>query len=263
MSFPYKKVLVVGATSGIGAALASKFIAEGAHCIVVGRRTAELEAFVQVHDSGRADAMTFDISNLSAIPKWAESVTTKHPDLDCVFLNSGVQRSFDFSKPDTVDLDTLSMELTTNYLAYMYLIKAFLPHLQQSKAAHRALVFTSSGLGLVPMVRCPNYSATKAALHHFALALREQVKGQGIKVLEIIPPAVQTELHDAKHQPDIKDGAKIGMPLSVFVEEAYDGLVKGQNDIPVGDAKGWYNAFEPARQKEFAALNERMKNYGK
>lgn len=52
----------------------------------------------------------------------------------------------------------------------------------------------SSGLGLVPMLRCPNYCATKAALHHLVLVLREQLKESKIKIVEIFPPAVQSML---------------------------------------------------------------------
>lgn len=89
----------------------------------------------------------------------------------------------------------------------MRLAKAFIPHLQK-QSTQTALAFTTSQMALVPMMRCPNYGASKAALHHFILALRTQLQdGPGnVKVLEIYPPAVQTELHDAKHQPDLKDG---------------------------------------------------------
>ena len=58
------------------------------------------------------------------------SIINSHPDLDCVFINSGVQRRLDFTKPDSVDLDSIQMEFTTNYLAYLALTKAFLPFLQ-------------------------------------------------------------------------------------------------------------------------------------
>lgn len=57
-----------------------------------------------------------------------------------------------------------------------------------------------------------------------------------MKVVEILPPAVQTELHDEKHQPDIKNGRQIGMPLEDFLKESYDGLTDGKESIPVGSA---------------------------
>lgn len=182
------------------------------------------------------------------------------PDLDCVFINSGIQRPFDFAQPETVDLDVFDQELMTNYTSAVHLAKAFIPHLQkrQSKAA---IAFTTSQLALVPMLRCPNYGASKAALHHFILALRTQLKsGPGnVKVLEIYPPAVQTELHDTKHQPDMKDGHMIGMPLQQFIDETWDKLSSGEDQIPIGSAKEVFDAFETKRQEAYQSMTEMLR----
>lgn len=107
-------------------------------------------------------------------------------------------------------------------------------------------------------MRCPNYGASKAALHHFILALRTQLQdGPGdVKVLEIYPPAVQTELHDTKHQPDLKDGHLIGMPLQEFVDEVWDRISEGEDQIPVGSARDIYNAFEVKRQELYRGMTE-------
>lgn len=115
-----------------------------------------------------------------------------HPDLDCVVVYSGMQRDFNFSNPESVDLAGLELELRTNYLSYVHLVKAFLPFFQ-SKQRESAFVLVSSGLGIVPILRCPNYCAAKAALHQFALVLREQLKGGPVKVIELFPPIVQSE----------------------------------------------------------------------
>ena len=191
------------------------------------------------------------------IPKFASEVISENPDLDCIFVNSGIQRPFDFSKPESVDLDIFDQELITNYTSAVRLTKAFLPHLQ-SLHSQTAIAFTTSQMALVPMMRCPNYGASKAALHHFILALRTQLRdGPGnVKVLEIYPPAVQTELHDAKHQPDLKDGHLIGMPLQEFVDEVWDRLIKGEEQIPVGSARDIFNAFEIKRQELYHDMTE-------
>ena len=133
---------------------------------------------------------------------------------------------------------------------------------------------TTSGLALVPILRCANYCASKAALHHYILCLREQLKDSNVKVVELFPPAVQSksiaatdvqmlttlaELHDEKHQPEIKNGGSIGMPLNAFINEAYEGLAAGKEEVAVEKAKGWYEAFEPQRQKVFYGLLEPMK----
>ncbi|KKA24494.1 hypothetical protein T310_1523 [Rasamsonia emersonii CBS 393.64] len=191
MAFPYKKVLVVGATSGIGLAIAERLVQQGIFVIGVGRRKENLDAFVQSQGSDKAAAVQFDITKLDAIPGFVQD--------------------------------------------------------------------TTSGLALVPILRCSNYCASKAALHHWILCLREQLKGSNIKVIEILPPAVQTELHDAKHQPDIVDGRNFGMPLDEFTNETMEKLLLGEEQIPIGMAKNAFESFEKQRQEIFTKLVETMK----
>ena len=164
MPFKYNKVLVIGGTSGIGEALAAKLVQGGTKVIVVGRRQEKLDEFVQKHGKDKADSAKFDITKLDSIPKFAEDIMKSHPDVDSIFLNSGIQRGFDFSKPETVDKNVLFEELNTNYLSYLHLTLAFLPYLQK-QSNETSLIYTTSGLALVPMLRCANYCASKAALH--------------------------------------------------------------------------------------------------
>lgn len=250
MSLKYNKVLVIGATSGIGWALAERIVQDGKQAVIVGRRQDRLDEFQKKHGSDKVDGVVFDITKLDEIPKFVKDVTSKHPDLDCVFLNSGIQRGFDFSKPETVDLDVLELEFRTNYLSYMHLTTAFIPFLQKQDK-ETSLVYTTSGLALLPLPRCPNHCASKAALHHMILVLRHQLaSGPGnIKVIEIFPPAVQTELHDEKHQPDIKNGRSMGMRLDEFTDGAWKGLVEGKDQIPVGFSAQAFDAFETRRQE--------------
>jgi len=261
MSFPYKNVLVLGATSGIGLALAERMIENGIHVIAVGRRKENLESLQQKHGKDKVSTFQFDITDLKAIPSCVEKVTKSHPTLDSVFLNSGIQRKVDFTRPDSIDLDLVETEFTTNYLSAIHLIKYFLPHLQSSSRP-TSLIFTTSGLALVPILRCPNYCASKAAMHHLILTLRAQLKhsssSKNVKVIEILPPAVKTELHDAKHQPDIKNGGDIGMPLAEFLDEAWEGLSEGKEDVPIGMSKASYEGFEKERRKTFEGIVEQM-----
>jgi short-subunit dehydrogenase involved in D-alanine esterification of teichoic acids len=172
-----------------------------------------------------------------------------------VFLNSGIQRSFDFAKPASVNLDWINDEFTINYLSFLHLTKAFMPHLQNQQN-ETGIIYTTSGLALIPMARCPNYCASKAALHHFILTLREQMKnGPGsVRVIELMPPAVQTELHNKKNQPDLS-GAAIGMPLNEFTDEAWSGLEKGEEQIVIGLlGKKAADTWEKERQESFHQL---------
>ncbi|KAE9375351.1 short-chain dehydrogenase/oxidoreductase [Stipitochalara longipes BDJ] len=275
MSFPYKTVLVLGATSGIGLALAEKLVENGSHVIVVGRRKQKLESFVSKYGKDKASCIQFDITDLPSIPSFAESsvfltrlphrlhkltlnrVIKDHPTLDSIILNSGIQRPLNFTHPQSIDLDVVESEFTTNYIAPLHLTKAFLPFLQL-QSSPTSLIFTTSGLALTPILRCGNYCASKAALHHLILVLREQLNESNVKVVEILPPAVQTELHDAKHQPDIKDGGSFGMPLEEFTEECWTGLVQGKENVPVGMVKKQWE-WEEERSKRFGEMVKAMR----
>ncbi|KAL0934380.1 putative short-chain dehydrogenase [Colletotrichum truncatum] len=278
MALPYKKVLLVGATSGIGAALADKLVENGTFVIAAGRRKENLEKFVAKHGVHKAAGSVVDILKLNSvrlplcellvvsmrdadafvkIPYFAATIIKDHPDLDCVFLNAGIQRGLDFTDAESVDLDVVYDELLANYLSHVHLTKAFLPHLSK-QTNEVALVHTTSQLGLIPM--CPNYSGSKAAMHSFILALRAQLKAgtSNVKVIEVYPPAVQTELHDAKNQPDLKNGHEIGMPVSEFADEVYERWLAGDEQIPVGTAKPMFDAFENKRQEYFSTFNSQM-----
>lgn len=114
-------------------------------------------------------------------------------------LNAGLQRGINFTRPADIDPLLVQQEINTNYTSYVLLTAAFLPHLRARAPEAGALVAVSSGLALVPLPRCANYCATKAALHSLVWSLRAQLKADPgsahISVVEIVPPAVQVQLH--------------------------------------------------------------------
>jgi short-subunit dehydrogenase involved in D-alanine esterification of teichoic acids len=186
-------------------------------------------------------------------------IVIEHPDLDSVILNAGVQRPLDFSSPESIDLSLVSVELTTNYTSYIHILKYLLPHFLSSKSPDpKSIIFISSALGLVPIPKVAGYCASKAALHHLVLCVREQLLdcGSGVKVVEIVPPAVKTELHD--YDGDGKGGG-VGMDLDEFIEEVWKGLEEGKSDIAVGMAGKAYEVFEDRRQGMFRGLMELLK----
>lgn len=260
MGFGYKKVLLIGATSGIGAGLGDKFVQEGVKVVAVGRRKENLDGFVAKHGSDMAASVVFDITDLAGIPKFVDEVTAAHPDIDSIFLNSGIQRGMNFTKAEKVDLKAFDVELTTNYTSFIHLTTYLLPFLQK-QSNPTSIIYTTSGLALAPINFCPNYCATKAALHHFVLVLREQMKDGGfdkLKVIEVFPPAVQTELHDADKQPYIENGRQLGLPLADFIAETWQGFEEGREQIAVGTAKASFDSWEQERQKDFLSTNQRM-----
>lgn len=265
----YTKALVLGATSGIGEAFAAKLISTGSKVIVVGRRQERLDAFVEKHGAGNASAVQFDVTDLAGIRDFAQKIIKDHPDLDSVIVNSGVQRAFDFTKPETLDLSVLAEEVTTNYTSAAYLTAAFLPHLKTKSQGH--FVYVSATLGLIPfMVRTPNYNASKSALHSFIMAVRQQLRDAGqtnVRLVEVFPPAVQTELHDERHQPDLVNGGDIGMPLGPYIEKMFEGLVKGEDQFAIGPGEdllkegGWEAERGNLFQKQQATLKNALEKH--
>jgi short-subunit dehydrogenase involved in D-alanine esterification of teichoic acids len=187
------------------------------------------------------------------------SILTSHPDVDSVLLSAGIQRPLDFSSPESLDLDLVSTELTTNYTSNIHFLKYLLPHLLSSSrpASLQALIFVSSGLGPVPMPKVTGYCASKAALHQLILCIREQVGEKGVKVVEIVPPAVKTELHNYAKRSE--RGGELRMDLEVFTEEVWKRLEEGEENIAVGMAAKAYEVFEERRQGMFRGLMELIK----
>lgn len=133
MSFPYKHVLLVGATSGIGLAMATRLVKEGVKVTVVGRRKERLEQFVQENGSNASMAQ-FDMTNTAGAPQFAADMLKQFPDLDCVFLNAGTQRPYSWDKPESVDLKGFLDEMHVNFNCMVVMTHAFLPLLMKQKS---------------------------------------------------------------------------------------------------------------------------------
>ncbi|KAK3369959.1 hypothetical protein B0H63DRAFT_440261 [Podospora didyma] len=272
MPFPYKTVLVTGATSGIGEALAERMIASGIFVIAVGRRQDRLDALVAKHGADKVAGEAFDVSDLDAISDWAKRITTKYPKLDSIVLNAGFQRTLDFTNPSSISLPTVNSELTTNYLSPLHTVAHFLPHLTSlGLDTPASVVFVSSLLSIVPLPRCANYCASKAAIHSLAWSLRSQLAGPAspsthhIRVLEIMPPAVQTELHPQQADLASQGMASFGMPLDEYADETWAAMTNSteEQDEIVPDAhKTRIAGLEDKRKEGFNGFVAAMRKQG-
>ncbi|KAI0521942.1 short chain dehydrogenase [Xylaria bambusicola] len=258
MGWEYKTVLMVGCTAGLGVAMAERMIEAGSFVIAVGRRKERLDAFLEKHGGDKVAVEQFDITDIEAVKGWAEGIVKAHPRLDCVVLNAGIQRPCNFARPEAIDVDLVRKEIDTNYTSYIALTAAFLPHLQalSRKGRGAALVAVSSGLALVPLPRCANYCATKAALHALVWSIRAQLradeKSQGVKVIEVVPPAVQTELHELQEDMRAAGLANIGITIEEFMKDCWPGLENGDEEILIGPIRENFGTLEDGRRKAFA-----------
>ncbi|KAI9370319.1 hypothetical protein BJX61DRAFT_535731 [Aspergillus egyptiacus] len=257
MSFPYKHFLLIGATSGIGRAMAQRLIENGAKVTAVGRRQDRLDEFVSKFGSDKASAMVFDITKTDEIPRFVKDVTESHPDIDSIFLNAGFQRAYNLSEEGW--LENFNNEIHTNLNSIVALVHGFMPFMKRrAEETPASFIITGTNLSVIPGSFAPGYSASKGALGVFTLCLREHLKEKSkLKVIEIMPPAVQTELHDYMGS----HGAKVGMPLQQFIDQAFDGLQQGLDQVVVRSPEGreMFDDVLEKRRKGFEILAENGK----
>jgi uncharacterized oxidoreductase len=203
-------VFIPGATSGIGLALALELQAKGNTVIVGGRRTALLEQLVAAHPGLRA--VTVDTSDAASIRSAAAEVLATYPDLNVLVTMAGVMRIEDWTTAGF--LADAEEVVTTNLLGTIRLIAAFVEHLRTRPDA--TIMTVSSGLAFTPLKVTPSYNASKAGVHMLTETLRLQLAGTGVRVLELEPPAVATELLPGQTE------SPFAMPLDDFVREVVE-----------------------------------------
>lgn len=239
-------ILISGGTSGIGRALAEAFQRQGNNVIIAGRRQQLLDE-VTAANPGMA-GYVLDVEDPQAILDVTARIAAEHPALNVLINNAGVMTAEDV--PGGTYLATAEATITTNLLGPIRLTAAVLPHLRRQ--AQSAIVNVTSGLAFVPLVATPTYSATKAALHSYTMSLRRQLADTTIDVIELAPPAVQTDLMPG-HAQDPH-----AMPLKAFIDETM--ALFGQQPTPaevlVEQVKFLRNAEAEGRfEQTLAAVN--------
>ncbi|ASR03290.1 SDR family oxidoreductase [Gordonia rubripertincta] len=218
MNITGNTIFIPGATSGIGLALALRFQQRGNTVIVGGRRTELLEQIRTEHPD--IDTVAIDTTDPDSIDDAAASVIADHPDLNVLVTMAGIMRTEDWSSSAGF-LATAEATVTTNLLGPIRLIGAFIEHLQARP--HATIMTVSSGLAFTPLRVTPTYNATKAAIHMLSESLRLQLDGTTVEVVELVPPAVRTDLMPGQRDSDF------AMPLDDFVTEVIE-LIDTQPD---------------------------------
>ncbi|MFF4540115.1 SDR family oxidoreductase [Streptomyces aureus] len=240
MNISGNTVFIPGATSGIGLALALALKARGNTVIVGGRRTDVLERIAAEHPG--IDTVRIDTADADSITAAARQVLTAHPDLDVLMTMAGIMQAEDWRKPESFLAGAESI-VTTNVLGPIRLIGAFVEHLQTRPSA--TIMTVSSGLAFTPLRITPTYNASKAAIHMLSESVRLQLSGTSVSVVELVPPAVRTELMPGHEENEH------AMPLDEFIAEVMD-LIESQPDakeiqvervkfLRYGEARGDYD----------------------
>ena len=216
-------ILVTGGSNGIGLAIAKRFLDRDNEVIILGRREDKLrevkEQFPQIHTRACDVASP---AEREALVRWT---TATYPNLNVLVNNAGIQRRVKLT--DHEDWELTRSEIAINLEAPIHLSQLFYPHLSGKDSA--AIMNVTSGLSFTPLANVPVYCATKAALHSFTLSLRWQLKNGPVEVIEVAPPAVDTDLGG----PGLHT---FGVNVDEFADAVFGGLEAGQNEIAYGSA---------------------------
>lgn len=233
MKLTNKTILVTGGTSGIGFAFAERFLGMGNTVIITGRSRQRIEAAVQ--KAPGLIGMTLDVSDSESVQRLAGQLALHYPQLDLVFNNAGILHEFDLFDPD-VAYERIAAEIHTNLNGTVYVTKALLPLLAERSEA--MIVNVSSLLANISVANAPTYSATKAGVHMFSDALREQIRARGkkIHVMELCPPIItETDLTETYDEGFLNK--RIALPLPKLVEAGIRGIEKNKLRVNPGFAK--------------------------
>ena len=209
-------IFIPGGTSGIGLALALRLQEAGNTVIIGGRRTDVLERLAAEFGFG---TMSIDISDPASVLSARDAALVAHPDLNVLIAMAGIMVAEDVTKADF--LENAERIVDTNVLGPVRLIAAFSEHLQAQPDA--TLMTVSSGLAHTPLRLTPSYNASKAFIHQFTESIRLQFAGTSVQVIELVPPAVRTELMPGQSQ------VEAYLPLDDYIDETMS-LLAGQPD---------------------------------
>jgi uncharacterized oxidoreductase len=216
-----KHVLLTGGSAGIGREIALQLQARGAQVLLTGRDPERLAAMAALG----FETLAADLSNAAGVDTLVAMLGDRP--IDILINNAGQLVDHDFRKgaPDPQAADDC---LYANLSAPIRLITALVPRLRERPQA--AIVNVTSGLAIAPAARQPVYCATKAGLRFYTLALREQLKGTRVKVIEALPPVVDTQMNDGnpmKKMPPEECARQIVAALEQGRDEANIGMTRG------------------------------------
>ena len=236
-------VLITGGGSGIGLALAEALCHRGNEVIICGRRKSRLRAA-----TARLPALHYricDVSNARSRQAMVDWLESEYKSLNILVNNAGIQRAVDFRK-GVRDLPAADDEIAINLAAPIHLSAMLIPRLRRKKAA--AIVNISSGLAFAPIAFMPVYCAAKAALHSWSLSLRHQLRETSIRVFEVAPPMVATELSGRRDRGEDEEHM---MSPEAVAEGILEALRRNRYETALGSAA----YLRSQREKAFVGMN--------
>ena len=239
MNISNNKILITGGASGIGLGMTERFLEENNTVIICGRRESVLKEVADKNPS--VITKVCDLSNEAERVALYDWIATEHSDLNVLVNNAGIQNWINIS--DTDFFKRAKEEIVTNIEAPIHLMALFcnLPSL-------KTILNVTSGLSFAPLAKVPVYSATKAFFHSFTRSAQYLLKQKNIEVIEVIPPALNTDLGGK----GIHDAAP---PVSAFIESIFEQLKVGKIELTFGTSEARAKAGIEEYNKAFNQMN--------
>jgi len=239
MKISNNKILITGGASGIGLGLTKRFIKENNTVIICGRRESLLKEVSKKNPS--LITRRCDLSDAGEREDLFNWISENHNDLNVLINNAGIQQWMSISDSDF--FQKAKEEIAINIEAPIHLTSLFI-----NLKSLDTIINVTSGLSFVPLTRMPIYSASKAFFHSFTLSTRHILKSGRIEVIEMIPPALNTDLGG-------KGLHTSSPPVTEFIEAVFTQLKQGKTEIAYGFSEGMTKAGPEDLQKAFNRMN--------
>lgn len=239
MKLSGNKILITGGASGIGLGLTEQFLKEDNTIIICGRREDLLKDVQSKHAS--VIIKVCDLSSAEERKDLYKWISQEHSDLNVLVNNAGIQQWMSVEDDDF--FDRAKQEIAINIEAPLHLTALFI-----KLPALTTIINVTSGLSFVPLTRVPVYSATKAFFHSFTLSLQHLLKKKNIEVIEMIPPALNTDLGGK----GLHDTAP---PVSEFIESVFSQMREGKTTLTFGFSDMMIKAGPEGLANAFGRMN--------
>lgn len=240
MNLSNNKILITGGASGIGLGLTERFIQEGNTVIICGRRESVLQEVAAKFPT--VITKVCDLSTESERNELYSWVTENHPDLTVLVNNAGIQNWMNVTDADFYQ--KANEEITTNILAPVHLTSLF-----SNLDSLKTIINVTSGLSFVQLAKVPVYCATKAFFHSFTISARHLLREKNIEVIEMIPPALNTDLGGK----GLHDYAP---PVSAFIESVFQQMKEGKTELTFEFSEVMAKASPDEIRATFTKMNQ-------
>jgi uncharacterized oxidoreductase len=239
MKLTNNKILITGGASGIGLGLTERFISENNTVIICGRREEVLRDVSKKFPTVITKAC--DLSKEEGRVELYNWISKNHPDLNVLVNNAGIQNWMNIIDGDFYK--KAALEIDTNVLAPIHLTSLFI-----NLKSLNTIINVTSGLAFVQLSKVPVYCATKAFLRSFTLSLRHVLKAKNIEVIEMIPPALNTDLGGK----GVHDGQP---PVSDFINAVFQQMKEGKTELTFGFSEMVLKASPEGIRETFNKMN--------